>query len=273
MKKVWSRLKMGTENDRDQGDLANWIGEQDPNTGYQENEMEYSDQTETYVDNRPIEPQGRKLSRPGIIKWIIFLVFITYMLISLYHAPILKGIGKYLVVQHPPKKSDLIVCMMGKPVERGLEAAELYKRGFAPRIFVVREELPDGYAVLEAKKVHYPESKNLLIMMLQGLGVARSDCIVSDRFVDNTFDEANVVKALIQKNGYHSLIVVTSPTHARRTLLTFKNVFEKDDVQVMVIPSRYSDFRPDDWWKKRKYIREVIIEYQKLICYALRYYF
>lgn len=269
MKKGWLRIKMGSENDPEQKDHTNWIGGRDPNGGARDNEIGDKGQTGPYLDNQPIEPQGKKLTRLGMFKWIIFLVFIAYMLISLYRAPILKGFGKYLVVQHSPRKVDLIVCMMGKPVERGLEAAALFKKGFAPRIFIGRQMLPEGYPVLEAKKVHYPESRDLLAMILQGLGVPRSDCIVSDHFVDSTFDEATVVKALVQNKGYHSLIVVTSPTHARRTWLTFKTVFKDGDVQIMIIPSRYSDFRPDDWWKNRKYIREVIIEYQKLMCYAL----
>jgi hypothetical protein len=57
MKNVWSRLKMGSENDPDQKYLTNWIGEQDRTSGAQENEVEDRGQTETYVDNRPIEPQ------------------------------------------------------------------------------------------------------------------------------------------------------------------------------------------------------------------------
>jgi uncharacterized SAM-binding protein YcdF (DUF218 family) len=145
--------------------------------------------------------------------------------------------------------------------------------GLATRIFVGREALPDGHAVLEGKKVHFPESRDLLIMILQGLGVPRSDCIVSDNFVDSTFEEAKIVREIALKQGYRTLIIVTSPMHARRSLLTFKKVFGKDDVKIMMQPSKYSDFRSNDWWKKKKYLREVIVEYQKLIYFALKYSF
>ena len=100
MKNVWSRLKMGSENDPDQKYLTNWIGEQDQTIGTQENEVEDTGQTETYVDNKPIEPQGKKISRPTVLKWVIFLVFIVYILVSYYRGPILTSLGKYLVVQH-----------------------------------------------------------------------------------------------------------------------------------------------------------------------------
>ena len=273
MKKAWSRLNKGSENGADPKQLSNWIGEKDPTGEAQENETEERRQAEVFVDKRPIEPQGRKITRPRILKWVIFLVFVTYILISYYRAPILTSFGNYLVVQHSVKKADLIVCMMGRPVERGLAAAELYGMGLAPRIFVGREELPDGYAVLEGKKVHYPESRDLLIMILQGLGVHRSDCIASDSFVGSTFEEANIVREIALKQGYRTLIIVTSPMNARRTFLTFKKVLGKDDVKIMMMPSKYSDFRSNNWWKKKKYLREVIIEYQKLIYFVLKYSF
>lgn len=269
MKNVWSRLKMGSENDPDQKYLTNWIGEQDNTIGAQENEVEDRGQTETYVDNRPIEPQGKRFTKPTILKWVIFLVFIVYILVSYYRGPILTSFGKYLVVQDSLEKADLIVCMMGNPVERGLAAADLYEEGMAPRIFVGREELPDGIEVLKQRGVHYPETRDLLIMMLQGLGVARSDCLVSDRFMGSTFEEARVIRGIAQKEGYRSLIIVTSPHHTRRTWLIFQKVFEKDDMVIMMMPSQYTDFRPDNWWKKGKYVNEVIIEYQKLIYYTL----
>jgi uncharacterized SAM-binding protein YcdF (DUF218 family) len=263
---------MGSENDPDQKHRTNWIGDQDRTIEVQENKAEDRGQTEFHVDNRPIDPQGKRFTKPTVLKWIIFLVFIVYILISYYRGPILTSLGKYLVVQHSLEKADLIVCMMGKPVERGLAAADLYEEGLAPRIFIGREALPDGIEVLKQRDGHYPETRDLLIMMLQGLGVPRSDCLVSDGFVGSTFEEARVIRGIAQKDGYHSLIIVTSPHHTRRTWLTFKKVFEKDDMAIMMMPSKYTDFRLDGWWKKGKYINEVVIEYQKLIYYALKYF-
>jgi hypothetical protein len=49
-------------------------------------------------------------------------------------------------------------------------------------------------------------------------------------------------------------------------------VFEKDEMVIMMMPSKYTDFRPDGWWKKGKYVNEVLIEYQKLVYYTLKYF-
>jgi uncharacterized SAM-binding protein YcdF (DUF218 family) len=267
---AWSHLKTNPDQNLDLRSLLKGIRQQDPMSDAQDDKLKKSGQIRPAIDNRPIEPESKKLTRPGIFKWIIFIIFIAYLLLSYFHAPILTRIGSYLIVEHPLEKADLVVCLMGRPVERGLAAAEVYSKGLAPQIIIAREELPDGYAVLGEKKVHYPESRDLLVMMLQGLGVPRSALVTSERFVGSTFDEARALRELVIKNGYGSLIIVTSPTHTKRAWLTFKKVFEKDKVKIMVAPSQYSDFKSDSWWKKEKYVQEVIIEYQKLLYYTFK---
>jgi uncharacterized SAM-binding protein YcdF (DUF218 family) len=271
MKRRWPRSRTGAANNSNPGSLSDWFGElksqaESPNAQPGKNHEE-----EPYVGSEPIEPQGRKLIRPSIVKWVIFLLFAAYILLSYYRAPILAGLGKYLIVEHPLKKADLIVCLMGNPVDRGLAAAELYEQGMAPRILFAREDLPDGMRVLKERGVQYPETRDLLERMLEGLGVPKSDLIASDQFAGNTFEEAKLAKEIVQREGYRSLIVVTSPTHTRRAALAFERVFGKDETDLMIRPSKYSNFSPEDWWKKRKYVKEVIIEYQKLIYYMLKY--
>jgi uncharacterized SAM-binding protein YcdF (DUF218 family) len=90
--------------------------------------------------------------------------------------------------------------------------------------------------------------------------------------VNSTFDEAEYIRDLIAERRNKSIILITSPVHSRRAWLTFKKVFEETDVRILVLPSSYSEFNPEDWWTQRKYVREVIIEYQKLIYYAFKYF-
>jgi uncharacterized SAM-binding protein YcdF (DUF218 family) len=272
MNMPWSDLKMGPGQGKGSDGLSGWMGGQDRPSENQEGKPENKGQAEYFTDNKPIEPEEKKLSRPSIVKWAIFLLLIIYTLLSYYHAPILARVGSYLVVEHPLEKADLIVCLAGCPVERGLAAAEAYKRGLGQRIFISREVLPDGDEILRQRGLHYPESRDLMKMMLQGLGVPASDCLTSDRCVQSTYEEAKEVMDFTQKNAYRSVIIVTSPIHSRRAWLTFKKVFEKNEVKIMMLPSRYSGFRSDDWWKTRKYLKAVAIEYQKLAYYTLEYF-
>lgn len=222
-------------------------------------------------DSRPIEPKRGAFPRLSLPKLIIFSILIVYVLISFYRVPILVRVGRYLVVDQALEKADVIVCLMGRPVERGLEAAKIYQSGFAPKIFVPREELPAAYSVLSKDGIHFPESRDLLLMVLQGSGVPKEDCTPGDEFVSSTLEEAQVVRELVLEEGYRSLILVTSPTHSRRAWLIFQKAFEKDDIRIIVKSSRYADFKPEDWWKKEKHLQEVVLEYQKLAYYRLKF--
>jgi uncharacterized SAM-binding protein YcdF (DUF218 family) len=211
------------------------------------------------------------MGRVGLLKWLFFLLALLYVLFSYYHTPILAHLGRYLIVEHPPQKSDLIVCLAGGNVERGLAVADAYQRGLAPRIFMAREVPPDGYELLKERGVDYPESVDLMIKLLEGQGIPRSAFLTSDRPTKSTFEEAELVRELVMNSDYNSLIIITTPYHCRRAWLTFRKVFEESDVRMLMLPSPYSDFKPAGWWKKRRYQKEIFIEYQKLIYYTLKY--
>lgn len=228
-------------------------------------------QEDIFQDPKPIEPERKRMGRAWVLKWLFFLLAVFYVILSYYRVPILTGLGSYLIVEHPPQKSDLIVCLAGGIVDRGLAVADAYGKGLAPRVFVAREVPPDGYALLKERGVDYPESVDRMRMVLEGLGVPRSAFLTSDRPAKSTFEEANLVKDVVMKRGYSSIIIITTPWHSRRAWLTFRKVFEENDVRLLMLPSPYSDFDPADWWKKRRYLREVIIEYQKLIFYTMKY--
>ncbi len=262
---------MNPRDGQGRGGLSGWIGDLGFSGEDKAERVEGGAEREPYADSRPIEPGGKKPGRPSILKWVIFLLLIVYMLLSYFRVPILTRLGEYLVVEQPLKKADVIVCMAGKPVERGLAAAEVYKRGFAPEIYIPRREPPDGEEVLRARGVHYPEESELLIMMLSGLGVPRSACITSDQSVGSVLKTAQLVRERAVAKGYRSIIVVTSPVRTRCTGLIFKNVFAKDEMEIIMTPSRYSHFKADDWWKTGRYLNEVISEYQWLVYYTVKF--
>jgi uncharacterized SAM-binding protein YcdF (DUF218 family) len=204
------------------------------------------------------------------LKWTLFGLALLYALIASFHVQILTELGRYLVVEHAPSRSDLIVCLSGRNIERGLSAAECYHKGLAPRIFIAPEEPPDGLALLSSKSIEYPQTVDLLTGLLQNLGVPRSALLIGSRPAPSTADEAKIVEELMEREGHRSIILVTSPIHSRRSYLTFTKVLSGKDIRIQVVPSPYSKFRPEDWWKHRKYQREVLLEYQKLAYYHLK---
>jgi uncharacterized SAM-binding protein YcdF (DUF218 family) len=219
----------------------------------------------------PIAPEGEKGLRLSYLKVIILIFIIIYGLIAHFHGPLLTSLGDYLVLKQTPPQSDLIVCLAGGNIERGIGAAEAYHEGLAPRVFIAREDPPDGYRTLEERGLDYPEDVDLLARLLEDLGVPESAIIVNRQPVATTYEEARLLHKVVGNKGYRSLIIVTSPTHTRRSWLIFKKVFEGTPVKIFVLATPYSQFDPKDWWRHRKYLREVIIEYQKLIFYTVKY--
>jgi len=232
--------------------------------GMNDNQEMTSSQDESYQTASPFKPST-------ILKWLVFLFIIIYFIISFFHVPLLTGLGKYLVIEHTPEKSDLIVCMGGVNIERGLATADAYKEGLSSNIYISKEKLPDGYELLEEKGIKYPEEGKLLERLLLDLGVPLSAIIRSNLETDNSWDEARLIREEVEKRGFRSIIIITSPTHSRRSWLTFRKVFEGTDVRVLSFPSKYSEFRAEGWWKDRSYLREVLFEYEKLIYYILKY--
>ena len=223
-------------------------------------------------ESRPIEPEGARVSGIARLKWLFFVLALLYVLISAYHGLILTSMGRYLVVAHPPEKSDLIVCLGGGNVERGLAAADAYRKGLAPHIFIAREIIPYGYDTLRQRGVSYPESRELMILMLKGLGVPESAILANDTPSESTVMEAGIVRKLVNQNNYRSIILVTSPTHTRRAWLVFKKAMAGEEVRILMIASPYSEFNPEGWWKNPKQLRDVILEYQKLVYYYFKGY-
>ena len=221
-------------------------------------------------ENKPIEPEGSGLSSVAWLKWLFFAFALVYVLASSYHAPILTSMGRYLVVEHPPVNSDLIVCLAGGNVERGLATAELYRKGLASKVFVAREIIPDGYEILKRRGVSYPETRDQMVFLLKGLGVPESAILTSDTPAESTAMEAALVGKLVKEKHYRSVLLVTSPLHSRRAWLVFRKAMKGEGVRVTVMPTSYSKFRAEDWWKTRRYVRDVLLEYQKLIYYKAK---
>jgi uncharacterized SAM-binding protein YcdF (DUF218 family) len=75
---------------------------------------------------------------------------------------------------------------------------------------------------------------------------------------------------MVMEKGFKSIIIVTSPACARRAYLIFEKVFDGEKLEIMVSPSQYSDFKADNWWKRGKYINEVVFESQAVLYHTIK---
>jgi len=269
MKVALSRMKKAGQNEDVSSFLSQWIGPEPSEEGVR-NREEAETQAPEFSDSRPREPQKSRLKGPGIFKWILFLLIIAYAVLSYYKVPILTAMGNYLILEHPLKKADLIVCTPGPPLQQSLTAADLYQKGLAPRIFIPQETAPDGLDILKEKGGRYPEASGLFMATLKALHVPESACVLGARPVDTVWEAAEELRKWVRQEGVRTMIVVTTPSKARRTYGVFKHVLDGKKMEIMMAPSRYGGFKADSWWKRGPYVSDVIMEYQKLAYDAIK---
>jgi uncharacterized SAM-binding protein YcdF (DUF218 family) len=177
--------------------------------------------------------------------------------------------GQYLIVNEPLEKADVLVVLAGAEVERWLEAADLYREGYAPHLL-----LSPGYedplgSELRARGIRYPRPIDVHRDAIVQLGVPAQAIEIMPLGYDNTAAEAAGVRAIAPGRGWRRLIVVTSKYHTRRVRFAFERELRDTGIDIQVRGSRYDRATPDRWWSKRSDLRFVISELQKLIAYRL----
>ena len=213
----------------------------------------------------------KKVKRFPVSKVLLFLFIALYFVFTFYRIPFLVALGKYLIVEHEPAKADVIVCLAGQNIERALAVVDAYRKGLAPTIFIAKEAKPDGFDYLKKQVRGYPDNLDLFITIIKGFNIPEDVIFSPEERVDNTLDEVRLVRKFVLEKGFTSLIVITSRTHSRRAWLTFNKVFKDDKITIISLPSLYQRFNPKDWWKKRNNMKDLLIEYQKLIYYKIAY--
>ena len=180
----------------------------------------------------------------------------------------LVAIGHFLISDDSVDKADAIVVLLTVEPERILEAVDLYRSGYAPRLVMAQSDGPENYQIFQSLGVPFLRAHEQYTEVSKKLGVQEKAIEVIPVEVDSTYQEAQVVRDYCLSKGWQSIIVVTSITHTKRSRIIFKHLM-KEKVKIMMRKSSYDTFDPSRWWKERRMIREVLLEYQKIIHFYL----
>ena len=176
--------------------------------------------------------------------------------------------GTFLHYEDSLQKSDAIFVLAGTHLERPLEAADLYKEAWAPRI-VLTAGMPDaGVVALQQRGFEFPTPAEQARDVLVKIGVDADAIEVLPDQHDATAHEAATLSRLAAGRGWRRVIVVTSKYHTRRTALAMRRAVAAE-TEVIVRSSRYDPSEPQYWWRSRGGVRSVVSETQKLVAYAL----
>jgi uncharacterized SAM-binding protein YcdF (DUF218 family) len=180
------------------------------------------------------------------------------------------NVGRWLSPQTPLEKADAIFVLAGTVAERPLEAADLYRDGYAPRILLTRDRPERAEGLAAARGVRLPGRVDMNRDLLLKLGVPGDAVIVPDRQHDNTASEAQTLRDVAISNGWRRVIVVTSVYHLRRAAIACHRALRGTDIEIVLRASRYDQAEPERWWTRRSDIRWVTSELPKVLAYTLR---
>jgi uncharacterized SAM-binding protein YcdF (DUF218 family) len=184
------------------------------------------------------------VSRPRFRNWRAFsVVAVGGLVIALV---MFFGVGRWLVVEDPLVKATAIVVLSGAMPLRAVEAAKLYRQGYAPEIWLTHSTEPgetlEGMGIPFSGEDHY----NRLVLIHEGVP-PEAIHVLEPRIV-NTADEIKAVAAALAREKGGAVILVTTKAHTRRVRLLWRTLAPGQG-RAIVRAASGDSFDPRHWWR------------------------
>ncbi len=186
----------------------------------------------------------------------------------LAHGPILRSVGRALIVEDPLGRADAIVVVAGGTPSREAAAAVLFREGWAPRIILSNQFTPDRVRELIALGIRRTDLQGEARLALEKHGVPAAAIVALGEPVRITETELRLVRETAQARGYGRVILITSPLHTRRVRLIWSREAQ-GRIEGLVVGARGEEFTVDGWWRRRRMAEAVLHEYLGLLAIYL----
>jgi len=127
----------------------------------------------------------------------------------------LSRLGHWLVVADPLDHARAIVVLSGHVPFRAIEAASIYRQGWAPEVWLTKAERPAEEAALVRLGIRYVQGEDYSREVLEWLGVPRSAIRLMDERIKTTAEEVKLIGRELKRIGGEQVILVTSKPHSR----------------------------------------------------------
>ena len=163
------------------------------------------------------------------------------------------GVGFWLSPQSKLQKADAIVAISGgDTAARTAEAVKLYQDGWSRHILFSGAALDPNSASNAAVMARLAEEQ----------GVPKSAIQLEERSATTETNATNTAP-IIQKDGYKTIILVTSPYHQRRASIAFHRAMP--DVAILNHSSIDLNWRRSHWWASGYSRQLTLSEFQKTV--------
>jgi len=167
------------------------------------------------------------------------------------------GVGRWLVVEDPLVKAKAIVVLSGAMPLRAIEAAKLYREGYAPEIWLTRSTEPGE--TLEKMGIPFSGEDYYNARVLIHAGVPPEAIHVLEPRIVNTADEIKVVAAALGRESNRTVIFVTTKAHTRRVRLLWRTLVPGQG-RAIVRAASGDPFDPRQWWRNTRDALDVVRE-------------
>jgi uncharacterized SAM-binding protein YcdF (DUF218 family) len=170
---------------------------------------------------------------------------------------IFRNVGCWLVSEDPLRKADAIMVLSGRMPGRALEAARVYKQGYAGRVWLTHSTEPG--ASLGQLSIPYLGEDSYDKQILVHQGVPENAIEVLDPPIVNTADEMKTIGAALRRENLHTVIIVSSKVHTRRIRALWKRISGQDGTAIIHGDSE-DEFDPTHWWRHTQDALDVVRE-------------
>ena len=179
-----------------------------------------------------------------------------------FRQPLLRAAAYALIVEDPLEPAGAIVVLTGGEPFRDLEAAALYRAGWAPKVVVTRETESARDRGLRQLGITVPNNADIGRQVLLLQGVPEDAIVTPPRTALNTVEELQGAYALLAAEG-KPIIFVTTRIHTRRVGVVWHQI-SGGTPKGIVRYARSDPFDPESWWRTRDGLIALPREYQTL---------
>ena len=196
------------------------------------------------------------------LRCVMMTLMSAFLLVAAGSALFVARAGQWLESPaQAPKRADAIAVLGGdEEGERASRALALYRQSYAPTIVLTG---------LQKDADALPARLNWRAEFLEARGVPKA-AIRFELEARNSYSEAVELLALMRKEGWRTLIVVSDPPHMRRLAWTWARVFEGSGLSYVLVASEPDWWDAGRWWNDEKAGQFVITEYIKLAYYIAK---
>lgn len=175
-----------------------------------------------------------------------------------------RDVGRWLVDPDPVERARAIVVLSGRSPFRAMEAAAIYRQGWAPEVWLLQDETDDADEAFAKLGIPHPSEQEYDRQVLEKLGVPKEATRILEPPTTNTVSEIRLIADELRRQGGDKAILVTSPVHTRRSKVIW-HIVVGDHPQAVL---RYDSFEaadPKHWWRTTHDIQDVEHEILGLI--------